>query len=562
MGTQDLLLWECVLLGAILLVSLAWPRPGARGFGRLLAWLDRLARRPSLAALACAVLAFAGSALVAWLVFWPEPRIHDEFNYLLSADTFLQGRLSNPTHPFWEHFETFHVIHHPSYSTKFPPGSGLLIALGWAVGGHPLVGIWLSSALLCGAIAWMLFGWLPPRWAVLGGLLAVAQYGVASYWAQSFWGGAVAGAGGALVFGALPRILRGGGAGLGAVLGAGLVLLATSRPFEGLVCALPTAALLALWLFRSRSVPLGGRLRAAAGTAAALALGLLFIGLHNRAVTGNPLRLPYEEHDEQYAVAPPFLWADEAPQPEYRLPLMREFWTGEILEEYEHQQRLGGWIEGLGKKMPLLWWFFLGPLPTFLLLALPWACRQRLRLFAFASCLLLLAALLGETYRMAHYAAPGTALLVILVMSCMRTLSAVRLRGRRAGRSAMLGIALGIMGLGLAQAATRGADPQAWFRQRPRILRALEADEHRHLVFVRYGPDHSVHDEWIYNAADIDAAEVVWARDLGPERNRRLVEHFGDRKAWFLFAEEGEGEARLAAYESVTQTPFQDPSPR
>src|SRR5947209_9644172 len=56
----------------------------------------------------------------------------------------------------------------------------------------------------------------------------------------------------------------------------------------------------------------------------------------------------------------------------------------------------------------------------------------------------------------------------------------------------------------------------------------------RQLVFVRYWPNHIFQNEWVYNAADIDHARIIWARDLGPEQNEMLRRNYPDRTAWLL----------------------------
>jgi len=51
---------------------------------------------------------------------------------------------------------------------------------------------------------------------------------------------------------------------------------------------------------------------------------------------------------------------------------------------------------------------------------------------------------------------------------------------------------------------------------------------------VRYAEDHNVHDEWVYNGADIDGARVLWARELDPIQNAKLFAYFKDRSVWLV----------------------------
>ena len=53
------------------------------------------------------------------------------------------------------------------------------------------------------------------------------------------------------------------------------------------------------------------------------------------------------------------------------------------------------------------------------------------------------------------------------------------------------------------------------------------------LVFVHYASSHKFH-EWIHNDADIDSARVVWALDLGPDENHKLIAYYPRRHVWIV----------------------------
>ncbi len=89
----------------------------------------------------------------------PTPAGADDFSYLLLADTLAHFRLANPVHPMHQFFETNFVLQAPSYSSIYPLGPALALALGQIAFGSPWAGILLSAAAVSALCYWMLRGW-------------------------------------------------------------------------------------------------------------------------------------------------------------------------------------------------------------------------------------------------------------------------------------------------------------------------------------------------------------------------------------------------------------------
>ncbi len=554
---------ELPMLGAGLIAVLLLRRQPSllRSTGRR---LTRLANRRGLAVVLMGLFGLVSSTAVSVCVCWPVPRVHDEFSYLLAADTFARGRLTNPSHPLWIFFESFHINQLPTYCSIYPPGQGLFLGLGEVLGGAPVVGVWISYGLACAAVTWMLQGWLPPRWALLGGFLAAVRVGflgswagMQGYWSQSFWGGAVAMLGGALVFGSLPRLLHRPRIGQALLLALGLAVLANSRPFEGALAAAPVGVVLVWWLFRGQAFSWSTHL-----VRVVLPLTLLLIltgaamAYYNYRLTGHPLLMPYQHNGNTYAFTPIFLWQPLQAEPGYRHDQIRAYHEDWARTQYLAKRTPVGYLKDLSQRLNAFCGFFLGLTLLIPLVFLRWIVHGRGMRLAALACAVVLAGLSVTTWFQPHYAAPLTAPLFALVVGGLRRLRLWTWEGRPLGRVFVQAVPLVYAGLLLVAVGVRAQGEEgAWYVERARLQERLEHDGKRHLIIVRYGAGYPPLQEWVYNGADIDGARVLWARDRGPEGNRPLVEYFHDRALWLLDVDE-----RTLRLQPYTEQPSEDDS--
>jgi hypothetical protein len=412
---------------ALLVPSTGW---GESVFACLEARFSRFAQNRRLAIITIGAIAIlARVALLPWQGV-PQPKVHDEFSYLLAGDTFAHGRLANPPHPLWIFFDTFHVIQHPSYASMYPPGQGMVLAIGKVLG-QPWIGVLLSVAAMCMAFTWMLQAWVPPQWALLGGLLVWARFSVLSYWINSYWGGAVAATGAALVLGALARIWDQRRLHDAIIFGTGATILAVSRPVEGAIFMFPLAVALLWW-----NIQLDRDARAVALTrivlpAAAIVLCAAgFVGFYNARVTGSPTVFPHFIEQKMITTAV-FLWQHDKPPIPYANPQFEDFYHNFLPSLYQ-----ASWPAAIGQwwyKAQDFWEFFLGPALSIPFLALPWILKKPRNWLLLIQVTLSAFGLWVIVYYHAHYAAPLMAALFVLLMQCMAVLWRLRLFDRPIG---------------------------------------------------------------------------------------------------------------------------------
>jgi hypothetical protein len=524
---QDVLITFAEAFGLMMILKFL-PRPLQR---LKFAW-RHLAERRAL----CIVLAGVIPVLL-HLAFYPrpEPALHDEFAYLLQADTFAHGRWANSPRPLWEHFEQFHVISQPVFAAKYQPLPAALLAVG-QMAGDPYYGVLLSAALTFSAAMWMLYGWFPPSYALLGWVIALTRWGPGTYWMNSFWGGLVAALGGVLVIGAWPRLRKAVTARDSILLGVGMVVLAASRPYEGLV--LSAAACIALLVVNRQAW------RSVRWTAPVLAAGAAVLLYYNFKVTGDARVLPYVMHDRAYAAAGNFFFIPpKAAPPVYRHPEFQTLFGDWFLKDYGNFHA-HPWRSQFSKLESLVT-FYCGGWPlTLALVCAPLAFASRRLRWALILLVMFLAGLALLTQIFPHYASPAAGLFVIAQVGGLHCLRRWNPQGRPTGslvaRVAMLATGV-LFAAAMIHKPTDYTTGDASFKALRKSLTAqLTAIQGRHLVLVHYAPDHNPYMDFVVNGAEFDQQRVLWARSMGAEEDGRLIQYFRDRQIWAM-----EGDAIL-----------------
>jgi len=385
----------------------------------------------------------------------------------------------------------------------------------------------------------MLQAWMPARWALLGAVLAALNLGLASYWMNSYWGGAVAATGGALLLGALGRIRKRPSVQQALLLGLGIAILANSRPYEGLLLSIPAAVWILAWLvgqIKTRWL-FTARVRVVfVPLATILLLTAAFVGYYNWRLTGNAMLMPHVLNTRTYHSTPLFLWQHAKAELTYNNQQFEDFYNGWEREDYQTT-----WSDVLGvsaEKLARLGVEMLWPGVVFLLPALPFAFRDRsirLLVMAFAVCL---TGVFLVIWSAPHYAAPVTCVIYALLAQAARHLRLAKWKSRPIGVALSRALLVILIVETVVNVGRRACDPMWWTctgdPSRVYVQKQLEDMPGKHLLMVRYSEDHNIHDEWVYNGADIDRQRVVWARELTAEQNTKLFAYYRDRDVWLV----------------------------
>jgi 4-amino-4-deoxy-L-arabinose transferase-like glycosyltransferase len=406
---------------------------------------------------------------------------------------------------------------------------------------------------MCAALCWMLQAWLPAGWALLGGMIAVLRLGVFSYWTNTYHaGGSLAALGGALILGALPRLMRTAKLRYAMLMGVGIAMLVLTRPYEGILLCLPVGVVLVNWIWKGTHRP--GVIALARLSAATLAFAIAavaWMGYYDYRAFGNPLTPPYTIDRNTYAIAPYYVWQHARPEPKYRYAEMRAFYHEGELSFYNHIHSVKGFAPYTLEKVGFVFLFYAGfALFPPLIMVRRIFLDRRIR-FLVVCVLVLAGGMVIEIYLLPHYVAPFTAAFYAIGLQAMRHMRFWKPEGKPMGLALVrLTVVVCVLMAGIRVIASPlhfGPNEfppsdwnESWFgpghfgTERAQIEARLGEFPGGQLAIVRYSPGHNPEDEWVYNRADIDGSKVVWARDADAADNLELIRYYQNREVWLV----------------------------
>ena len=551
-NAPSLILIEGSLTAIAIAISFCFPKLGSAWFSRIERAFRQLARRKSLSVAAVGLTAFFLRLALLPMCPIPLPFVPDDFSFLLAADTFASGRLTNPTPTMWPNLESIHVTMQPTYMSMYFPAQGLVLAAGKVLTGHPWFGNLVVTALMCASICWMLQAWLPPAWALLGGMLAILRLGLFSYWINTYFGaGSIVALGGALLLGGLPRFIKNARFRDAFWMAIGVVLLMISRPYDGMLLCIPVACYVVWWMFFGKNRPAPAVLfRRTAAPLALIIAGAAWMAYYDYRLYGDPLTPSYSVNRAQYAMAPYFVWQSKRPEPAYKHKVIRDFYYLDELDSFNKIHSLSGFIPQTFLKAVRGILFYSGVVLLVPLIMVRRVFLDRRLRFLILCVFVVVAGQLVEIFLIPHYLAPLTAGFYAIGLQAMRHLRFWAPGGEPVGITLQRLLVTLCVFLAVLRAAAEplhlaipiwpSAGAAEWYgpgisgTERAKIESDLEHLTGKQLAIVRYAPGHNPLDEWVYNAADIDNSKVVWAWDMDDTNNQKLIRYYKDRTVWLI----------------------------
>jgi hypothetical protein len=256
--------------------------------------------------------------------------------------------------------------------------------------------------------------------------------------------------------------------------------------------------------------------------------------------------LPYALYYQEYQSAPPWIFLSERKAPAYRHSELANAWGHEVEALREARSNLLANVRGVRDVAS----FYGSPLLLFPLTVATLLLASYRFWAAAVIYLVVWCGLLVSLIKFPHYIAASIGLLPILAAYGFRVLSVI---GRNYGSFLVLAFAtlLCIQG--------NGERVHVWeTRARnfisPRMIGTTEALKQggRHLILVRYSVQDVGNNEVVYNGADIDSSQIVWARDMGESKNRELINYYHGSRKISLY-EPDIDPAKLIPYASASQ---------